>query len=64
MYQNQVLAICCKVQFELVLIVVAGEGFKQAPVIGEVLADLILDNKVSSLLVDEMRAERFNTAKL
>ncbi|XP_067933113.1 uncharacterized protein [Watersipora subatra] len=38
----------------------SGQGFKQAPVIGDMLADLVLEQKVSPLLVDELRAARFS----
>lgn len=40
--------------------ILVGQGFKQAPVIGDMLADLVLEQKVSPLLVDELRAARFS----
>ena len=36
-----------------------GQGFKQVPVIGEMLADLVLKT-TSSPLVEKTRASRFN----
>ena len=42
------------------LICVLGMGFKQAPVIGQILADLV-NGSEQELLVDELRFKRFSS---